>query len=41
MYSGYMLETLGLFLFIAGFVVGLGATMVVDIHGLLGMRSPY
>jgi hypothetical protein len=41
MYSEDMLDIIGLFLFIAGFVVGLGATLVVDIHGFLGMRSPY
>jgi hypothetical protein len=36
-----LLDGIGLFLFIAGFVVGLGAVTVIDIHGLLGTRSPY
>ena len=34
-------EFWGLFLFLAGFVVGLGAVTVIDIHGLLGRRSSY
>jgi hypothetical protein len=36
-----MLDTIGLFIFIAGFVIGLGAVTVIDIHGLLGRRSAY
>jgi len=36
-----MLDVLGLFLLLAGFVVGLGAVTVIDVHGLLGMRSSY
>ena len=36
-----VIDSIGLFLFIAGFVVGLGAVTVIDIHGLLGRRSPY
>jgi len=35
------LDTIGLFIFIAGFVIGLGAVTVIDIHGLLGRKSPY
>lgn len=35
------LEFLGLFLLLAGFVVGLGAVTVIDIHGFLGRRSNY
>jgi hypothetical protein len=35
------IDGIGLLLFIAGFVVGLGAVTVIDIHGLLGTRSPY
>ena len=35
------LDFLGLFLFIAGFVVGLGAVLVIDIHGFLGRKSSY
>lgn len=35
------LDILGLFLFLAGFVLGLGAVTVIDLHGLLGRTSPY
>lgn len=35
------LDLLGLFLFIAGFVVGLGAVLVIDLHGFLGRKSEY
>jgi hypothetical protein len=35
------LEILGIFLFIAGFIVGLGAVTVIDIHGFLGRKSAY
>jgi hypothetical protein len=35
------IDTLGLFLFLAGFVIGLGAVMVIDIHGFLGRKSSY
>jgi len=35
------LDILGIFLFIAGFIVGLGAVTVIDIHGALGRRSAY
>jgi hypothetical protein len=35
------LDVLGLFLFLAGFVIGLGAVTVIDIHGFLGRRSAY
>lgn len=31
----------GLFLVIAGFVVGLGAVTVIDVHGFLGRHSAY
>ncbi|MGQ9569466.1 MAG: hypothetical protein ACUVUQ_01225 [Thermodesulfovibrionales bacterium] len=34
-------EFIGLFLFISGFVIGLGAVTVIDIHGFLGRKSPY
>ncbi|MFZ4500382.1 MAG: hypothetical protein ACOYMZ_02665 [Minisyncoccia bacterium] len=34
-------DTIGLFLFFAGFVVGLGAVTVIDIHGFLGRKSSY
>lgn len=35
------LDILGTFLMMAGFVIGLGAVTVIDIHGFLGRRSPY
>jgi hypothetical protein len=37
----YMLDVIGLFLLLSGFVVGLGAVTVIDIHGLLGTKSSY
>lgn len=36
-----MLETLGLFVLMAGFVVGLGAVTVIDWLGFLGRKSSY
>ncbi len=36
-----MLEFAGLFIFISGFIIGLGAVVVIDIHGLLGRNSGY
>lgn len=44
MLSGFSinaLDFLGLFLFLAGFVIGLGAVTVIDIHGFLGRKSAY
>ena len=35
------LDILGLFLHLAGFVVGLGAVTVIDLHGFLGRKSTY
>lgn len=35
------LDALGLFIFITGFVIGLGAVTVIDIHGFLGRKSSY
>ncbi len=35
------LNFIGLFFMIAGFVIGLGAVTVVDIHGFLGRKSSY
>lgn len=35
------LDIIGIFLFIAGFIVGLGAVTVIDIHGFLGRKSAY
>ena len=37
----YYLDTLGLFIFISGFIIGLGAVTVIDIHGFLGRKSTY
>jgi len=34
-------DIIGLFLFIAGFVIGLGAVTVIDLHGFLGRKSSY
>ncbi len=34
-------DVIGLFLFLAGFVIGLGAVTVIDIHGFLGRKSSY
>lgn len=35
------LDVAGLFIFISGFVIGLGAVTVIDIHGFLGRKSKY
>ncbi len=34
-------DYIGLFLLMAGYVIGLGAVTVIDIHGFLGRRSNY
>ncbi len=34
-------DILGLFLLLGGFVIGLGAVTVIDIHGFLGRTSSY
>ncbi len=34
-------DVIGLFLLLAGFVIGLGAVTVIDIHGFLGRTSSY
>lgn len=36
-----LLDFIGLFLLLAGFVIGLGAVTVIDVHGFLGRRSSY
>lgn len=36
-----MNEFSSIFIIIAGFVIGLGAVTVVDLHGFLGRKSPY
>lgn len=35
------IDSIGLFLLLAGFVIGLGAVTVIDIHGFLGRMSSY
>jgi hypothetical protein len=35
------LDFIGLFILLAGFVIGLGAVNVIDIHGFLGRKSSY
>lgn len=35
------LDFVGLFLFIAGFIIGLGAVTVIDVLGFLGRKSAY
>ena len=37
----FTLDILGLFILIAGFVIGLGAVTVIDLHGFLGRKSSY
>ena len=37
----FNLDFIGLFIFIAGFIIGLGAVTVIDIHGFLGRKSAY
>lgn len=36
-----ILNFIGLFVFISGFIIGLGAVTVIDIHGFLGRKSSY
>lgn len=35
------MTTLALFIWITGFIIGLGAVIVIDIHGFLGRHSSY
>lgn len=35
------LDFIGLFIFFVGFIIGLGAVTVIDIHGFLGRKSKY
>ncbi len=35
------IDFVGLFLLLAGFIIGLGAVTVIDIHGFLGRHSSY
>jgi hypothetical protein len=44
MLSGLLInwiDVIGLFLLLAGFVIGLGAVTVIDMHGFLGRTSAY
>jgi len=34
-------DFIGLFIFIAGFIIGLGSVTIIDIHGFLGRKSNY
>lgn len=36
-----IIDIIGLFILLAGFVIGLGAVTVIDIHGFLGRKSNY
>lgn len=40
-YSVEWIDFIGLFLMLSGFVIGLGAVSVIDIHGFLGRKSGY
>jgi hypothetical protein len=35
------LDFVGLFILFAGFIIGLGAVTVIDLHGFLGRKSTY
>ena len=35
------MDIVGLFIFLAGFIIGLGAVTVIDLHGFLSRKSPY
>jgi len=39
--SAYTFEIVGLFILLAGFIIGLGAVTVIDLHGFLARRSSY
>lgn len=39
--SSINLDFIGLFILLAGFIIGLGAVTVIDIHGFLGRKSAY
>jgi hypothetical protein len=36
-----LLDVLSLFIFLSGFIVGLGAVTVIDLHGFLSRKSSY
>jgi len=33
------MDIIGLFIFLSGFIIGLGAVTVIDLHGFLGRKS--
>ena len=35
------IDVIGLFVMLAGFIIGLGAVTVIDLHGFLGRKSAY
>ena len=35
------MQTISLFILLAGFIIGLGAVTVIDLHGFLGRKSAY
>jgi hypothetical protein len=35
------IDFIGLFILVAGFIIGLGAVVVIDFHGFLGRKSSY
>jgi hypothetical protein len=37
----FTLDVIGLFTSIMGYIVGLGAVTVIDLHGFLGRKSAY
>lgn len=39
--SAQVADVIGLFIFLAGFVIGLGAVTVIDIHGFKARKSSY
>ncbi len=39
--TSFSIDGVGLFVLIAGFIIGLGAVTVIDIHGFLGRKSHY
>jgi len=41
MLSGLSIDVLALFVFLAGFVIGQGAVIVIDWHGFLAKKSSY
>lgn len=40
-HKNMILNFIGLFMLLAGFIIGLGAVTVIDLHGFLGRKSSY